>query len=139
MFFPDHEKQIYSPPGSDLKYDPLDLDRAIVFHSGGNLSELWAGWKTQDGDAHVDGRSFTAAEAALERATAEAEIVRVARGAFKLPAFPDCTDAQALEYLCDFLEWMRKKGRRGETPPASPEPFLEVLPAKTTRSSLLST
>jgi hypothetical protein len=134
MFFQDHEKQIYSPAGSDLRFDPLDLDRRLVLHSRGNLPILWVLWKTQTGDVLIDGVADDAS-AALERAMAEEQIVRAARNAFQLPDFPDCTDAQALEYLCDFLEWMRKKGRRGETPPASPASSREVSPAAVTRNS----
>lgn len=119
MFFADHEKSIYSPPGSDLKFDPLALDRAITRESGGRLLELWVEWEAKPGDAFTSG-VLTAAEAALRSAAAEAELVGAARRAFGLPDWPDCPDATALEYLVDFREWMAKKGTRGETPPASP-------------------
>lgn len=117
MFFADHEKQIYSPPGSDLKFDPLALDRALTLASEGRLNDLLGQWCPGEGGDVSQGAP---ARSAVASAEAEAELVAVARKAFQLPAFPDCPDALALEHLCDFLWWMEKKGVRGETPPPSP-------------------
>lgn len=114
MFQP-HEKTIYTPPGSDRKFDPLSLSRSLVAATGGRLNSLLVEWA-----AGVDGQgdvSKGAAERdAVTSAAAEGELARAARAAFGLPEFPECLDATALEYLEDFLGWMEKKGSRGETP-----------------------
>jgi hypothetical protein len=138
MFFADHEKTIYSPPGSDLQFDPLALDRAITAATQGKLVEWWVEWEARPGDAFTSG-VLTAAEAALMSAEAEAKIAAAARVAFGLPDFPACCDATALEYLLDFRGWMAKKGRRGETPPESPGAFPAVSSAETMTSLLVST
>lgn len=119
MFFEDHLKQIYSPKGSELKFDPLVLDRALVAESEGRLNDLLIQWRAgTDGLGDVsDGAKY---DNAVMSADAEDELVRIARGAFGLPEFPDCLDATALEYLCDFLEWMEGKGTRGSAPLPSP-------------------
>lgn len=119
MFFADHEKRIYSPEGSDLKFDPLALDRSLTLATGGKLAELVAQWQPPEegtGDVSKD----APARNAVASAEAEEVLVLAARKAFGLPAFPDVTDAVALEYLSDFLWWMEKKGERGETPLPSP-------------------
>lgn len=119
MFFQEHEKQIYSPQGSDHKFDPLALDRALVTASGGRLNVLLKQWQPLpdgEGDVSADGK----ARDAVARAEAETELAAVARKVFSVPDFPDATDAHALELLCDFLWWMEGKGVRGETPPPSP-------------------
>jgi hypothetical protein len=121
MFFADHEKLVYAPAGSDLALDPLALDRRLTLATGGRLHDLWSDWKAREGDASVAGTNMTAAEAALTAARAEEQIAAAARLAFGLPAFPDGPpDAVVLEYLCDFQDWLKKKGRRGDPPPASP-------------------
>jgi hypothetical protein len=137
MFFQDHEKTIYSPEGSDMKFDPLALDRALVTASGGKLAELIEQWKSgsdDKGDVSASGK----AERQIASALAEGELVKVARVAFKLGEFPVDLDAEALEYLCDFLEWMKKKGRRGETPPDSPGHSESNNGSTTTSSSSFS-
>src|SRR5262249_43332767 len=114
MFFADHEKRIYSPEGCPRAFDPLALDRALTRASGGRRGDLLAAWQATDvstGDV-----SEPAASRTLAGAAAEEDLVRAARVAFDLPDFPACCDATALEYLCDYLEWMEKKGSRGETP-----------------------
>lgn len=120
MFFADHEKRIYSPEGSDLKFDPLALDRALTRASDGRLNDLLEAW--QAGDLARGDVSESKASRALVVAEAEGELARVARSAFGLPDFPECCDATALEYLCDFLGWMEGKGSRGSAPPPSPSP-----------------
>lgn len=62
----------------------------------------------ETGDVSPQGRR----EAAVEGARAELELARAARVAFKLPEFPDCTDADCLSVLYDFLGWMEGKGKR---------------------------
>lgn len=119
MFFEDHEKQIYSPPESDQKFDPLALDRTLALLSQGRLAELVGQWQpAEDGEGDV-GKGAKARDA-LMRAEAEVELTRIARKAFGVPDFPAKLDAHALEMLCDFLRWMEKKGQRGETPQSSP-------------------
>lgn len=108
MFFEDHEKLIFSPEGSDQKFDPLALDRALRKESGNRLSKLIETWKLVDrdeGDVSEDGRYKTM----LASDEAEAELANIARRAFHLPNFPDCTDGFALEWLCQYLDWCKKK------------------------------
>lgn len=119
MFFADHEKQIYSPEGSDLKFDPLAVERALIIASEGRINDLLKQWTPpEEGTGDVSPGAET--RDALARALAEQELSVIARKAFSLPDFPASTDATALELLVDFLWWMEKKGVRGETPPPSP-------------------
>ena len=109
MFFQDHEKQIYSPPGCDQKFDPLALDRALTKASGGRLNEWLQAWSPEsEGDVSAEGKRKTS----VEQADAEELLVEAARKAFGLPPFPESTSAQALEYLLDYLWWMEGKGVR---------------------------
>jgi len=125
MFFEDHQKMIYTPsPGclpdgrASQKFDPLAIDRALMVATGNALARLVEDWKAVDrdeGDISPQGRAAT-----IERSCrAEETLANAARVAFALPAFPDCTDAVALELLCDYLEWLKKKGTRESTPPGS--------------------
>ena len=116
MFFEDHEKRIYTPTGSDKKYDPLALDRALQLATDFRLAQLVEAWKVPDkdeGDISPEGRLRKRREACV----AEAELAKAARTAFGLPDFPECTDGTALELLCDWLDYFKKKGNRGDTPP----------------------
>lgn len=115
MFFEDHEKLIYSPEGSDKKFDPLALDRALRKVSNNQLGKLIDAWKAPDsdeGDISESGRLATV----LSSDEAEESLASIARTVFDLPAFPDCTDAVALEYLCQYLDWCKKKGMKDTTP-----------------------
>lgn len=129
MFFQNHEKAIYSPPDCDRKFDPLALERTLRIVSGGRLPDLLADWTAgfdDRGDVSSDperAKEIQRANAVLS-AQAEGELVRVARVAFELPPFPDSSDATALEYLQDYLEWMAGKGTRG----SSPQPSTTTLP-----------
>lgn len=108
MFFTDAEKQIYIPAGSDKKYDPLALDRALRRESKNQLAKLIDTWKEVDsneGDISEDGILQTT----LASDNAEEELAIIARNVFDLPPFPECTDAVALEYLCQYLDWCKKK------------------------------
>lgn len=121
MFFQAHEKAIYSPPESDRKYDPLAVERSLRLASNGSLSDLLADWRAgTDGRGDVSSDPDRAKEIAradaVTSARAEEELVRVSRIAFGLPPFPESTDAVALEYLSDYLEWMAGKGTRGSSP-----------------------
>lgn len=113
--FQDHEKQIYSPPGSDRKFDPLSLSRALVRATGGRLNALLVEWAA-GADGLGDVSKGAAERDAVTSAAAEEQLVAAAREAFGLPAFPEVLDGTALEWLSDFLGWMEKKGVRGETP-----------------------
>lgn len=121
MFFADHEKTIYSPPNCETKYDPLALDRALRIAAGGRLADIVADYnagKDDRGDISADPertREIASANDVLS-AQAEGELVRVVRVAFQLPPFPETTDAVALEYFHDYMEWMAGKGTRGESP-----------------------
>lgn len=111
--FQDHERAIYSPPGSGRQYDPLALDRKLTILSHGQLPGWWVEWQTKAGDATIDG-NVDESQARVVSAAAEERLSGLARAAFGLPAFPECPDATALEYLVDFLEYLEKKGRRGD-------------------------
>lgn len=119
MFFEEHEKQIYTPPGSDRAYDPLAIDRALTVATGGNLPGLVADWKAGS-DGQGDVSDGAAARDAVTSAKAEEVLAAASRAAFGLPAFPQCTDGVALEYLADYLTYMAGKGRRESRPPPSP-------------------
>lgn len=113
MMYQDHEKRIYAPKGAPdgMSYDPLALDRTLVRATNGNLGGLVRDWQavTDDlGDVSPGSKERNA----LTSAEAEEQLVRAARVAFGLPAFPECLDATALEWLTDFLEYMAGKGTR---------------------------
>ncbi len=107
---------IYTPEGSTTKYDPLALDRLLRVATGNKLAKLVEQWKSADSD-----EGDISEEGMLEKlaASCEAEerLAHAARVAFNMPDFPECTDGQALELLCDYLDWLKKKGQRGSTLP----------------------
>lgn len=117
MFFEDHLKKVYrSPVGTD--HDPLAVQRTLVDATGNRLNALLADWQA----VHDDGRGEirtpeTVDKFAVLSVQAEGKLVKAARVAFGVKPFPEQTDAEALECLCDFLEWCEKKGERGPPPP----------------------
>jgi hypothetical protein len=117
MQFEEHERAIYSPQiATERQYDPLAVDRKLVAASEGRIDQLLRAWQPvtkESGDISDEGQRT----ARLEYAAAEEQLALIARKAFDLPPFPECTDGIALEYLVDYLVWMEKKGQRGETPP----------------------
>src|SRR5262249_33606143 len=127
MFFEEHERTIYSPAlQPDKRFDPLAVDRALVVATGGQLDKLLKLWQpvtTDQGDISAEGQ----AQAKVEYAKAEEVLCAAARKVFGIPAFPEATDAVALEVLVDYLRWMQGKGSRGETPPTSSQPSDELL------------
>jgi hypothetical protein len=139
MIFAEHERAIYSPEGSDDRYDPLALARALTVASGGRLNAMLADWRggfEDAGDVSPDGR----AAALVASAEAEAHLAAVARLVFGVPDFPAATDAVALELLCDYLGWMEKKGERAATSRPSPAPSPEAFASNgTTACSSAST
>lgn len=115
MFFPEHTKLIYHPSGSDKLFDPLALDRALRKVSNNRLGFLIETWKAVDsdeGDVSEQGRLSTA----LASDEAEAALASIARTVFELGEFPKCTDGFALEWLCDYLDWCKKKEMKDTTP-----------------------
>ncbi len=116
-FYEPHEKTIYSPEGSDLRFDPLSLDRKLRVASGGRLNALVAEWKAGS-DNSGDIGPGAAERADAMSAAAELKLAEVTRQAFGL--HPETLNGVALEYLIDFLGWMEGKGQRGVTPHQSP-------------------
>lgn len=126
MFFADHEKLIYKPDWvgeSGNGYDPLRLERLLVYHSGGKVYE-WMDAVNADrrppgaldeGDVSADGKRQKAAAAA----GAELELPRVARAAFGFEE--SVLDAVVLERLYEFLEYIAGKGQTAGTPQEWPE------------------
>lgn len=133
MFFTDREKTIYESP-SGQKYDPLRVDRLLSIASGNRVHELL---KLRDpatvssGDVSKRGR----AEAEVEACRAELELADAARKAFGLPEFPQCTDAECLETLYHFLEWMAGKDETAGTPQSAPQTGYGSRPKLTPSSS----
>jgi hypothetical protein len=118
MFFEEHQKLIFSPQGSTEKFDPLALDRLLRKESNNSLGRLIDAWKAPDldeGDISDTGRLATV----LRSDEAEVELARISRIAFNLKDFPECTDAVALEYLCQYLDWCKKKGMKDTISPDS--------------------
>ena len=111
MFFQEHEKQIYVAPNGG-KFDPLAVERALVVHSGGKLNEILKAWSAgSDGQGDVgDGAKE---QNRILSAQAEEMLAGIARKVFQVPDFPDGLDAQALECLCHYWEWMEGKGKPG--------------------------
>lgn len=112
MLFEDYERQIYSPEGSDEQFDPLAVLRHLEVACGGELAGLVADWK---GAGDLGDVSAGAAAGNLAAARAEDRLAAASRAAFRLPDFPDCLDATALEYLVGFLDWVKKKRTPGGT------------------------
>lgn len=116
--FTEKEKLIYQALDGRL-FDPLRVDRLLTIHSGNRLRELVAlrnPETIESGDVSKAGR----AKAEVEACRAELELAAVAREAFELAPFPDCTDAQALDLLYHFLEWLAGKDAPAGTPPSQP-------------------
>ena len=121
MFYPDHEKQIYEVPGIERKFDPLVLERQLMRLSGARFWDLLATFNLASkaesgevGDISEDGR----ARAKLEWRDAEEQLAKLSRLVFDLG---ECVDAQAMEYLLDFVEWWEGKGQRAKRPTLSPD------------------
>jgi hypothetical protein len=74
-------------------------------------------------------------KAAVITAKAELELASIARQAFGLPEFPECSDAVALEVLFDFLGWLEKKDSGDVTPSPSPASSVSTEISPTNSSS----
>ena len=121
MFFEEHLKKIYKY--GETSYDPLRVDLILRVESDNRLNEYIDyrnAYYLDLGDISPEGKK----EKSLLAAKAELELARIARSAFSLPPFPDCTDAQALEVLFDFMEWMSGKGEVA----GKPQGLLENAP-----------
>lgn len=118
MWFEEHEKKIYRYPGGQEVYDPLRLERLLVFHSGGELYNWMADRNSEtldSGDVSEGGRKTKA----VASAQAELNLADAARKAFDFPQFPEMLDAEVLERLYHFLEYMEGKGETAGTPHGS--------------------
>jgi hypothetical protein len=105
MFYNNSDKLIYTAP-SCKKYDPLDVYRKLIVISKSQLNNHLSDWQITDqpgGD--TDANRITAA-------IAEHELVRISRETFALKPFDEGTgdlDADAINVLVDYLEWLAKK------------------------------
>lgn len=119
MFFTEKERLVYEYAGK--LYDPLALDRKLTVASDNRLDELVA-IRNAAGEDTGDVSPDALRRKAVEAAEAELLLAGIARRAFGLPEFPECTDAVALEALYAFLAYMEGKGSPGSARPASPVP-----------------
>lgn len=135
MFFTDKEKAIYESP-SGAKYDPLAVNNQLTVITDGKLNDLihdhnaFGDESAKDAEAVEAGlspQSDRVRTAAVITAAADLKLARVAREAFGLPEFPDCTDGTALETLFHFMEWLEGKDSPGETRHSSPSTSPGVL------------
>jgi len=94
--YSDKDRQVFRLPGTDLRYDPLELRRKFTLQSQGRLHALV--------DQFNDGTE-------VEKAAAEGELVAAARAVFGLKPAAEkggSCDAAVLEYLAHYLEWLSK-------------------------------
>lgn len=91
------DKQIYTLPNTNLKFDPLEVRRKFTLQTQGKFSDLV--------DAYNEG------ETELVRVEAEEALVRVTRSVFGLKGITEkdgVGDATVLNYLAHYLEWLLK-------------------------------
>lgn len=117
MFFQDHEKKVYGPNvrGCTTTYDPIRVDNMLTTASGGTVDQLLADAAPEDGNGDISESAVR--ERRVRRAEAETRLAELAREVFSLPPHPETTDGVALEYLYDYLEYMKGKGTRGGNTP----------------------
>lgn len=120
MFFEEYQKKIYQYPGREQKYDPLEVDHLLTIYSENRLNEYIA-YRNAPHDDLGDVSPQGKLTAKINAANAEIQLTDIARKAFGLPPFPEMMTAEVLEILYDFLEWMEKKGERGEPQQVSSE------------------
>lgn len=105
MFYNNSDKLIYTSP-SGKKYDPLDVYRKLIVISRSQLNTHLSDWQIIDqSGGDTDANKVTAA-------IAEHELVRISRETFALKPFDDGNgdlDADAINMLVDYLEWLSKK------------------------------
>lgn len=107
------ERSIYSPSrnGEPIgHYDPLAIRRKLVIATKGKFNDLL---KQQQGDDE------------LEAAIAEEELVAAVRFAFALaPLTPTggVADADALDLLDDYLDYLKNSNSAGDSEPNSSQP-----------------
>jgi len=94
MPYSEKERSIYKLPNTDLSVDPLEVRRCLLIESEGKLQDLIV--------------TFNDSDSELEVAMAEDKLVKIARSAFKIKPVNEggTTDANVLEYLANFLEWL---------------------------------
>lgn len=111
--YSDSERLCYSPSvgGEPIgHYDPLAIRRKLVIATKGKFNDLL---KRQQGDDE------------LESAVAEEELVAAVRSAFSLPPLTPTggvADADALDLLDDYLDYLGKPQSADATEPTSPPP-----------------
>lgn len=114
MYSPE-EREIYCclVGGRPRRYDPLVIRRRLVLESDGRFEAIRAEYESDD---------------ELLSLRAEDLLVRLARSAFDFRPITDTespdevTDADALETLYDWIEWMGKPSSAGDSPPNSSQP-----------------
>ncbi len=116
MFFTDAERGIYTTPDG-RRFDPLRILHTITVMTGGRLTELITlrNPETQySGDVSKNGR----VQAMVESARAEMELADVTRKVFGLPSWNESElgDAEVLETLYHFLDYLEGKGSQAPTP-----------------------
>lgn len=108
--YSDAERAIYSPSlgGEPIgHYDPLAIRRKLVIATKGKFNDLL---KRQQGDDE------------LESAVAEEELVAAVRSAFSLPPLTPTggvADADALDLLDDYLDYLKNSNGAGDSEPNS--------------------
>ena len=92
--YTDQEKAIFQLPNTQLRFDPLELRRKLVLHTGGQLHSLILNFND---------------DSELVSAQAEDALVRAGRLAFNLKPLTEkggVSDATVMEYLAHYLEWL---------------------------------
>ncbi len=107
MFYSDAERTIYQSPLGH-SYDPLAVQRKLRIASRGQFNALLIDWQGEEDFAS---------------AVAEEALVIAAREAFEFVPFDEeggVTDAQVIETLTHFTEYLAAKKPSAEPPPNSP-------------------
>lgn len=115
------DRQIYSHPGSDRKYDPMELRRRLVIHTEGRLNE----WVAE----------FNDGESEYVRALAEEKLVAAARKSFELKPAVEAhgvTDQTVLDYLAHYLEWLSTPSVTTSSPRPIARPCTDCPPPRAT-------
>jgi len=117
VFFTDQQKAIYTDLRGGL-FDPLRCLHLLTIHTDNQLTEL-VRLRNPDcvdsGDVSKSGR----ATAHVTAARAELELADAGRKVFGYPEFPDMTDAEVLENLFYFCDYLEGKGSQAPTPRTS--------------------
>ena len=109
------ERQIYTPivNGRQRRYDPLAIRRRLLVESDGQFEAIRTEYEAED---------------EVQSARAEETLLRIARAAFSFRPISDAehadevNDADTLEVLYDWLDWMGKPLPKDATLPSSSPP-----------------